>query len=88
MLQALLFWSLAFHPLVDWLVCWQRTGRRRPRDESENADARLNVSLVFYRRDTCRRDDGPYPCPCPFRPHMRPRMGLLGTAPRWRRRLR
>ena len=81
MLQALLFWPLAFHPLAEEL----KLARLLVKDgkamwdvghESENVDALLDVSLAFYRRDTCRRDDGPCPCPClcfcpcPFRPHI------------------
>ena len=81
MLQALLFWPLASHPLVEEfglarLVAKDGKAMRDVGHESENADARLDMSLVFYRRDTCHRDDGPYPCPCPyfcpcpFRPHI------------------
>lgn len=81
MLQALLFWPLAFHPLAEEFELARSLAKngkamRAVGHESENVDARLDVSLVFCRRDTCRRDDGPCPCPCPyfcpcpFRPHI------------------
>ena len=79
MLQALLFWPLAFHLLAEEfeqarLLAKNGEAMRDDGHEIENADARLDMSLVFYRRDTCRRDDGPCPCPyfcpCPFRPHI------------------
>ena len=84
MLQALPFWPLVFHPRAEEFGLARSLAKSgkvmRDRDvghESENVDVSLDVNLVFYRHDTCRRDDGPclcpclcpsgcpYPCPCP-----------------------
>ena len=83
MLQAWLFWPLIFHPLAEEfelarLLAKVGKAMRGVGHESENVDAHLDVSPVFYHRDTCRHDDGPCPCPCPcpyfcpcpFRPHI------------------
>ena len=63
MLQALLFWPLAFHPLVEEfelarLLAKDGKAMQDVGHESENVDARRGESLVFYRLDTCRRDVG------------------------------